>query len=160
LSSPRGPLFRASDPREVDAVEQHRDLCRVDLHAGLAAVRLRTAEKSGLEAVVEDDEAIVVPSEDLHAVATAREEDEVAAGVNIFAPCTLDDSGEAIDAFEHVEGIGREQDAHRAGQKQHGLPQPREELGQVARRDVAREVYPDATGQLDDHPARRLLPPR
>ncbi len=117
-------------------------------------------EAAGLEALVEDDEAAVVPSEDFHAVAAAREEDEVAAGVDVFAPCALDDARESVDAIAHVDRLDREQDAHRAGKKQHPLPQPGEQLGHVAGGHVARQMHANTARELDRHAAHRLLPPR
>ena len=90
----------------------------------------------------------------------AREEDEVAAGVDVFTPRTLRDGGEAIDAVAHVRRLAGEQDADRAGKQQHALPQPREQLGHVARGHVTRQMHANAAGKLDRHATVGLLAPR
>lgn len=160
MSIPRVPLPRAAHAREVDAVEQHRELSRVELHADVTLGGGGPTEATGLEALVEDDEAAVVPGEDFHAVATAREEDEVAAGVDILAPGALRDGGQPIDAVAHVSGLAREEDAHRTGEQQHALPQPGQQLGHVPRGHIAREVHAHAARKLDRDAAHRLLSPR
>lgn len=101
--------------RDVNAVEQHRELRRIKLDADIALDGDGSTEASGLQSLVEDDKAAVVPGENFHAVSATREEDEVAAGVHVFAPRPLRNGGEPIDAVAHVSRLAGKQDADRAG---------------------------------------------
>jgi hypothetical protein len=69
-------VLGAAHPPEVDPVEQHRELRGVDLDRHRGRVHVRQLELAALEPLVDEDEAALVPSEDLHAVAAARHEDE------------------------------------------------------------------------------------
>ena len=122
MSIPRGqPLHRAPHSRDVDTVEQHRELSGLDAHLLGAVFDGRHAKASGLEPFVEDDEAAVVPGENLHAVAPARDEDEERAAVDIFLPRALNEAHQSVDALTQVDGLGGEQDAQRRRKQQHGF---------------------------------------
>lgn len=159
MSIPRTPLLSATHAREVDAVEQHGELCRVELHGRLPIDSGGPAEATALEALVEDDEAAVVPGEDF-TPSRLRERKTKSCRRDVFTPRTLRDGGEAIDAVAHVRRLAGEQDADRAGKQQHALPQPREQLGHVARGHVTRQMHANAAGKLDRHATAGLLAPR
>jgi hypothetical protein len=112
--------------RDVDAVEQHRELRRVELGAERAVVKGRQPEAPLLEALVGQHEAAAVPGEDLHPVAAARHEDEEVAGVEILFPAALHDGGEPVDALAEIHWVRGEQHADRARQQEHPLPEGRE----------------------------------
>jgi hypothetical protein len=116
LSIPRGrPLHGAPHARDVDSVEQHRELGRLDAQLLGAVFDGRYAKAACLEAFVEDNEAAVIPGQDLHPVPPARNEDEERAAVDIFLPRALHEPHEPIDASTQIDGLGREQDAQRRG---------------------------------------------
>lgn len=143
---------------DVDAVEQHGELCRVELRAQGVLVKRGQAETALLKALVDDDEAPGVPGEDLHPVAPARDEDEEVAGVDVLVPAGAHDGGEAIDAVAQVNGLRRQQNAHRPRDGEHALPERRDELGQVARVGAHRETkqHPAREGDFDGPIAPRL----
>ena len=82
---------------EVDAVEEHGELGRVELRAEGILVELGQAEASLLQTLVEDDEAAVVPGEDLHPVPPARDENEEVAGEDVLLPAAPDERHQAVD---------------------------------------------------------------
>jgi hypothetical protein len=104
-------------------------------------VKLRQLETALLEPLVVDDEAPVVPGENLHPVPPARDEDEEVAGVDILPPASADDGGQAVDALAEVHGRGREEHFDGARKKQHALPECSKQLSQVLR------VRPDDEAQ-------------
>jgi hypothetical protein len=97
--------------RDVDAVEQHRQLRRVELSAQCLVVESGQLEATLLEPLVPDDKAAAVPAQDLHAVAPPRDKDEEMAGVDILAPTRAHERGEAVDAVPQVHRLRGEQDA-------------------------------------------------
>ncbi len=117
--------MRPPDAREVDAIEEHGELGGVELSGDRVFGQQWAAEAAGLEALVEDDEAAVVPGEDLHAVTAAGDEDEVVAREDVLAPGALDDGGQTVDAVAHVHRLTRQQNSHRAGKEQHPLTSAR-----------------------------------
>ena len=79
-----GPPCRlAAGPRQVEAAEQHCQLGSVEPHSVGVGGDLRQAEAPLGEALVVDDEAAVVPEQDLDAIAAPSDEDEQMAGVGI-----------------------------------------------------------------------------
>ena len=76
---------------EVDAVEQHAQLRRVELRAERVGLEVRQPEAALLEALVIEDEAAAVPAEDLHLVAALADEDEEVAGEDVFLPLAAHD---------------------------------------------------------------------
>jgi len=56
---------------EIDAIEQHRQLGRIELGAERAFVEGREPETALLQPLVVEDEAAVVPGQDLHSIAAA-----------------------------------------------------------------------------------------
>jgi hypothetical protein len=80
-----------ADPAEVDPVEQHRELRRVDLDGHRGRVHVRELERAALEPLIDEDEAALVPQEDLQPVLPSRDEDEEVAGVRVLRELVLDD---------------------------------------------------------------------
>ena len=91
------PFLRAADVGEVDAVQQHGELGGVELGAEGVLVELREAKAALLKALVEDDEAAVVPGEDLHPVPPPRDEDEEVAGEDVLLPAGADERRQAVN---------------------------------------------------------------
>lgn len=111
---------------EVNAVEQHGELGPVQLRAQSVFVDYRLPEAALLQALVVEDEAAVVPGEELRAVALSGEEDEEVAGEEVLLPLVLHQRAEPVDAVAHVDGLGGEEDADRSREEQHRLsPRPR-----------------------------------
>lgn len=81
---------------EVDAVQQHGELSGVELSAQGALVELGQAEAALLEALVEDDEAAVVPGEDLHPVPPPGDEDEEVAREDVLLPAAADERRQPV----------------------------------------------------------------
>jgi len=82
---------------EVDAVKQHGELGGIELRPEGTLVELGQPEAPLLQALVEDDEAAVVPGEDLHPVPPAGHEDEEVAGVDVLLPAAADERRQAVD---------------------------------------------------------------
>lgn len=62
----RSPLLRATDPREIDSIEEHRQLGAVELGTEGVLIHFRDPEPTLLETLVVEDEAAAVPAEHLH----------------------------------------------------------------------------------------------
>ena len=75
--------------REVDAIEQHRQLGGVELRSQRIVLEDGQPESALLEPLVRDDEAAAVPGEDLHPVASPGDEDKQVAGVDVYLPGAL-----------------------------------------------------------------------
>ena len=116
----RKPLFRSAHARDVDAVEQHRELGGIEARGDLRRVDRGQPEAALLETLVVDDEAAVVPGEDLRAVSAARDEDEEVAGEHVLSPAGAHEGDEPINAVPHVDRLRGEEDLDRAGQEKHG----------------------------------------
>jgi hypothetical protein len=116
------PLLRASDARDVDAVEEHRELAALESSAESVLTEVREAEAALLEALVIEDEASVVPGKHLGPVAASADEDEEVAGVEVLLPLVADDGGKPVDGIAHVHPLGSEQDADSAGDEKHVGP--------------------------------------
>lgn len=116
----RRPLHRAPHARDVDSIEQHRELGRLDAQLLGAVFNDRDAKAAGLEPLVEHHETTVVPGEDLHAVAPARDEDEECAPVHVFLPRALNQAHQPVDAPTQIDGLRGEQDPQCRRQQQHG----------------------------------------
>ncbi len=91
------PLFGPADAGEVDAVEEHGELAALEPRTQSVLTKLRQAEASLLEPLVEKDEAPVVPGEYLRPVPLPADEDEEVPGVQVFLPLVADDGGESVD---------------------------------------------------------------
>ena len=124
------PLLGASDAREVDAVEEHRELAALESSAERVLTEVRETEAALLEALVIEDEAAVVPGEHLGPVAAAADEDEEVAGVEVLLPLVADDGGESVDGIAHVHPLGSEQDADSARDEKHARPELPERVDQ------------------------------
>lgn len=153
------PLLGPADPAEVDAVEEHGELTALQPCPERALAEGWESKTALLEALVEEDEATVVPGEHLRPVAAAADEDEEVAGVEVFLPLVADDAGEPVDAVAHVDGLGGEKNPDRPREEQHEgrLPERPEQLADVTRLGPRREPDEDATGEgnLDRRPRPR-----
>ena len=99
------PLVGPPHARHVDAVEQHRELRGVDAQRLVIVLDYGHAETPGFESLVKDDEAAVVPGQDFHPVATARDENEERAAIDVFLPLALHESHQPVDAAAQVDGL-------------------------------------------------------
>ncbi len=81
---------------------------------------VRQLELAALEPVVEQDEAALLPGEDLHPVRPPREEDEQVPGVGILAEFLKDDAHQAVDGLPHVYRVLPDEDAERPLNRNHG----------------------------------------
>jgi hypothetical protein len=77
--------------------------------------RLHAAEPALLEPLVEDDEAAVVPGEDLHSVPATGQEDEKVPREDVLGELCADERSQAVDGVPHVDGLDRHEDANGAG---------------------------------------------
>lgn len=118
----RVPLLGPTHIAELDAVEKHRELGRIELRAEGLVVEHRQSEATLLEALVRHDEAAVVPAENLHTVPSPRDEDKEMPGVDVFSPASANECSQAVDAVAQVDGLRGEQDANCTRQEQHGQP--------------------------------------
>ena len=75
------PLFGPADAREVDAVEEHRELATLESSAEGILPEVRETEAALLEPLVIEDKTAVVPGEHLGLVTAPADEDEEVAGV-------------------------------------------------------------------------------
>jgi hypothetical protein len=116
-------LFGPADAREVDAVEEHRELAALESSAEGILAEVWQAEAALLEPLVVEDEAAVVPGEHLGPVAAPADEDEEVAGVEVFLPLVADDGGEPVDGITHVHSLRSEQDADSARDEKHASPE-------------------------------------
>ena len=151
----RRPPLRPADAREVDAVEEHRELRGVELSAERFVVEGRQPEAALLQALVVEDKAAVVPGEDLHPVTAPRDEGEEVTRVDVLLPITADDRRQPIDAVAQIHWLACEQDSNRPWEEEHRLlPEGSAQLGQVSGIAADREAHDRAAAQLylDQHP--------
>ena len=133
--------------RHVDTVEEHRQLSGVELHAQRVVLERRKPKPALLEALVREDEAAVVPCEDLHAVALLRDENEQVPGEDVLLPRVLNQRHEPVDAVAHVHRLRRQENPYGSREQKHLSPERREQLGQVS------GIGPD--GEPDDDASAR-----
>jgi hypothetical protein len=119
---------------------------------------VRQLELAALEPLVDEDEAALVPREDLNPVAPARDEDEEVAGVRVLRELVLHDCEKAIDRLPHVYRRRADEDADGARDGEHGL-QRRGEGPQVREIGSRREPNPRARRerQLEKPATRRAF---
>jgi len=117
------PLFGPADAREVDAVEEHRELAALEPRSESVLTEVRETETALLEPLVIEYEAAVVPGEHLGLVTAPADEDEEVAGVEVFLPLVADDGGEPVDGIAHVHSLGSKQDADGAWDEKHVWPE-------------------------------------
>lgn len=116
------PLFGPADAREVDAVEEHRELATLESSAEGILPEVRETEAALLEPLVIEDKTAVVPGEHLGLVTAPADEDEEVAGVEVLLPLVADDGGKPVDGIAHVHPLGSEQDADGAWDEKHVGP--------------------------------------
>lgn len=156
----RCPPLGSADAGEIDPVEKHRELRPVELRAERALAHLGDPEPSLLESLIEEDEAAVVPGEDLDAIAALRDENEEVTREEVLLPLVPDDRGQAIDRVAHVDRLRRKKNADGAREEQHRrLPQRGAELGDVADVDARGDAEHESPrkGDLDESHRRPRL---
>src|SRR5947209_8605053 len=79
------------------------------------AFGIKMLKGAGLEPLVPDGQAVVIPEEDLDPISAAVEEEEEMAGQGVLAEAFPNQAGEAVEALAHIGGLGAEKDAHRGG---------------------------------------------
>ena len=97
--------------REIDAVEEHRELRGVELRAERVVLEYGESEAALLQPLVVKDEAAVVPGEDLHPVSATRDEGEQVPGEDVLPPVSAHDRGKPVDAVAQIHRLAREQDS-------------------------------------------------
>src|SRR5580704_208320 len=105
-----GPMLGATNVLDVDAIEEHAELSRVEGDPSGSLADARKAEAAPLEALVVDDEAASIPEEDLDPVAAASDEDEEMAGERVHTPLVAHDGKQAIVTAAQVHRLGRQVD--------------------------------------------------
>src|SRR5271156_3373971 len=110
-----GPViaFAAFDAVQVDAVQQHLQVGGADFHA--AAVGLGETKTAKLQALVDNDITVLVPIEQLDAVAATIAKDKQLAGQRIALQLPANQLGQGIEAFAKIGGAGSQPNAHRGG---------------------------------------------
>jgi hypothetical protein len=79
-------------------------------------VGIELLKAAGLEPLVVDDQAVMVPEEDRDPIASAVEKQKEMAGQGGPGKAFSNQADEAIDALTQVGGPGAEKDAHRGGE--------------------------------------------
>jgi hypothetical protein len=116
----------------IDAVEEHRELRAVELYAERIFRDRRDAEAALLEAFVVEDEAAVVPSQNLHSVTAPAHKGKQVSRVDVLFPLAGDNRHQAVNALSKVERLSSQQDADRSRQReQNELRESSEEVGHV-----------------------------
>jgi hypothetical protein len=112
--------FALSGVGQVDATQEHGKLGGIQLDGGASGDAVGDLKRAGLESLVPDDQTVGVPMKHLDAITPAVEEKEEMAGKEVLLGKGLaDESGEAVEAFSEVHGIGVEENAHGMREAQH-----------------------------------------
>jgi hypothetical protein len=83
----RPPLLWPPDVRQVDTVEEHRELGGIQLGSKSVIADCRKSKAALFKPLVGDHEATRIPGENLQPVPPTRNENEKMAGVNVLFPC-------------------------------------------------------------------------
>ena len=104
-----------------------------------------------IQPLVDEDEAALVPGQDLHPVGAPRHEHEEEAGVGVLLQLLLDDGHQAVDGLSHVDRRRADEDADGPRDGEHGL-QRRGEGPEVLRGGASREAEAGSRrqGQLEE----------
>src|SRR3954451_18963522 len=112
------------DAAQVDPVEEHHQVRRLDLHALGLRNRRRgwKAERALLQPLVAHRVPVAIPVQDLDPITTTTAENEQVPRQRIERQGRFDEVGERVEAFAHVGRLGTEEDPHGRGPAQHGRP--------------------------------------
>ena len=111
-------MDRAFDAAQIDSVQEHRQLSRIELNV-LLSRGVERAEAASLEALVPKHEATALEREDLGPVAAGREENEEVSAEEVLASGT-NDRTETIEALAHVDRRDEKANADRRREPDHG----------------------------------------
>src|SRR5579863_1820046 len=100
----RLPKRRTGDPGDVDAVEQHRELGRIERGSADARCDWWDPEFSFLQTFVDQKKTPAVPHQNLRAVRLLADEREQMAAERVQVP-TLDDREQPVVAATHVHAL-------------------------------------------------------
>ncbi len=103
---------------QIDSFDPHRELRTRDLAARGISLDIEL-ECPVLESLVVQPEAIAVPLQQLHAIATAVEEDEQAAVEGIVAKRIADHRQHTVVRLAEVDRVARDEDPDARWQAQH-----------------------------------------
>src|SRR5512135_716766 len=136
-TSKRGPRTKIScglplvpslppDAAQVDPVEDHHQVRRLDLHA-LRRVRRRGREAKGpaFQALVPVGQAVSIPVEDLDPIAAPVAEDIQVTRERVEPEGRPDQFGQTVEPFSHVGRLGAQEDPDGRGPAQHRRPSSR-----------------------------------
>lgn len=107
----------AADATHVDTIQQHRELCCVDLHA-LVAPNMKRSETPAFQTLVPKYEAALLKREDLCPITTTRQKHKEVAAVEILTRRTHH-AAKPIKTPAHVGGHGEKEDPYRLRQADH-----------------------------------------
>ena len=122
--APRCAFFRAEAPiaahgAEVDAIEQHRKRCRVELDRRRRLRNMRHAKASALRSFVINNESTRAEKQNFYAVAPPPEEDEKRSAVGIGVPKRAYEGHEPVVPASEIDRLCREHDLDARAEVQH-----------------------------------------
>jgi hypothetical protein len=115
----RLPALGHAYAADVDPVEEHGQLGRLELDGDGAAGDPRQPKAAALQPLVQQHEAAVIPEEHLDAIKPLADENEQMPAVRVELPLGLDDRSKTIVTAAHVDGLAREPDLHASRHRQH-----------------------------------------
>ena len=108
------------DALEIDAIEQHDQVGRVDRHAGrFGFARSREPERAFFQTFVNDEKSIGIPEEQLDAIAATIPKNEEMTAQGILPEHALDKMRETVEPLAHVRRFPCQEDADGGRQAQH-----------------------------------------
>jgi len=107
-----------SGTRDVETVKQHRQTRAIDFDL-CKRRRREPTEGSFLETLVEEPQAVGVPEQDLHAIATLVGKHEHVAGERVQVQDAANDLAEAVMGLAKVDRLRGHEDPSRCREAQH-----------------------------------------
>lgn len=138
------PPRRLGCQLQIEPLQEQREACGIQFPAGRRC--FRKPKPALLQALVEENEAVPIPDQNLHPVAAASTEDEDMPGERILGQYVIDQGDQAIDGLPHIDRARSEEDAYAGREAQHGflhLLQQRHDAAERSR--VEGRVDPDST---------------
>jgi hypothetical protein len=112
--------FALSSGAQVDAAQEHGELGGLQFDGGAGGDAVGDLKGSGLESLVPDDQPVGIPMKHLDTITSSVEEEKEMTGEKVFLGEGLaDESGETVEAFSEVHGVGVEEDPHGMREAQH-----------------------------------------